>query len=358
VRHYFDGGLKFDSKLKKGALTRWSELRRELAPLEKQRPPAPAIAYTVTDAGPKPPATTIPGDRTGREIPPGILTVLESGDSDNVNPIASAHSSGRRSALAKWITNPEHPLTSRVMVNRMWQEVFGRGIVETPSNFGRLGAKPTHPELLDWMARWFVEHDWSIKELHRLMVTSSVYRQSSVRANSPEGAVRDRRNQLLWKMRVRRLDSEQIRDAALSVSGELDVAIGGPSVESGMPRRGIYTKVLRNDRDPLVEAFDGPDGFSSTPQRIMTTTPTQALLLFNGDWAVQRAAAFAKRIVNSSGSPRDRAELAFVVAFGRPPTASEMEGVLELTNGIESKEGAWTDVCHVLLNSNEFVYLD
>ena len=203
--------------------------------------------------------------------------------------------------------------TTRVIVNQLWQRHFGRGLVATLNDFGHLGEPPSHPELLDWLAGYFVEHGWSLKEMHRLMITSATYRQSAeVRGQKSE--VRDQRsevrsvpamtvdpdNRWLWRQNLRRLESDQIRDAMLWVSGELDLKSGGPSADASKPRRTIYTKWLRNSRDSLLEAFDPPDPYTSTPQRNVTTTPMQSLVMINGSYTLQRAQALAGRIKAAS----------------------------------------------------------
>src|SRR5262249_25440331 len=160
---------------------------------------------------------------------------------------------------------PDHPLTTRVIVNRIWQYHFGRGLVATASDFGRLGEKPSHPELLDWLAVRFVKEGWSFKALHRLILTSATYRHAAVAPVPAEALRKDPENRLLWRAQTRRLDAEQIRDAILAATGELDLRGGGPSVEAAKPRRTIYTKVIRNTRDPLLDVFDAPEGFNSTP---------------------------------------------------------------------------------------------
>ena len=358
--------IKFEKQLGETERKRWKELQEELKRYEDSRPPAPPLAFAVTDVGPNPPTTTIPGDRSGREILPGFLTILEPGEAKIHPAPATSESSGRRYTLAKWLTNPENPLTTRVAVNRVWQYHFGRGLIETSNNFGHLGSRPTHPDLLDWLATWFVDSGWSFRKLHRLIVTSATYRQSAVHP-APKSALRlDAKNELLWHMPVRRLDAEQLRDAALAVSGELDLTEGGPSVDGDQPRRTIYTKILRNQRDPLLEAFDGPDGFSSTPQRSVTTTPTQALMLINGDWMVQRARALADRIVESSDQDLDRINFAFQWVLGRPAAEDDEQETLQFLEQQRRAGGgshtpqldAWIDFCHVLLNSNEFLYID
>ncbi|MFP6764421.1 MAG: DUF1553 domain-containing protein, partial [Planctomycetaceae bacterium] len=247
-------------------------------------------------------------------------------------------SSGRRSALARWVTAPDNPLTSRVAVNRIWQGHFGTGIVATASDFGRLGDKPSHPELLDWLTSRFVEHGWSLKRMHRLICCSATYRQSAFHPQAAAAMQKDPGNRFRWKWDIRRLDAEQIRDALLLASGELDLTAGGPSVDAGIPRRSVYTKIIRNSPDALLAAFDSADGFNSTDRRIVTTTPTQALLMMNGKWLLDRTSQLAKRVdglaatLEQPTAVRRVADAAWQVVYGRAPDAGELTGTLEFLN--------------------------
>jgi hypothetical protein len=286
--------------------------------------------YSVSDVGPQPPPTHIPGGRDPQLVPPGFLTVLDSSPLE-IEPLPQAPAStGRRTALADWITEPTNPLTTRVIVNRIWQQHFGRGLVSTPSDFGHLGEPPTHPELLDWLTAWFVDGGWKLKRLHKLIMTSAAYRQSALR-EAPEAAkLIDPDNRLLWRMNIRRLSSDPIRDSILSVTGELDAKLGGPSVDANSPRRTIYTKVFRNDRHPLLDVFDTPDGYFSVSERNVTTTPTQALLMINGPWVLDRALALAKRLEREAGpNEQQRVEHAYQLVYGRTPDAEEVVGGVE-----------------------------
>jgi len=365
--------VDFDKQLKGEKKARWQELKGQLAELAKQKPKPLPMVMTVTDVAPEAPPTLIPSKRP-REVEPGFLTVLDPGSAAIEPPAATSMSTGRRTALANWITSQENPLATRVIVNRLWQHHFGKGIVATTSDLGRLGERPSHPELLDWLARRFVADGWSMKSMHRLMVTSATYRQASApRMDARSESLRiDPENRLLWKMPVRRLQAEQLRDAMLAVSGELKLKTGGPSVAASEPRRSIYIKVLRNSRDPLMAAFDAPDGFSSSAERNVTTTPTQALLLINGDWGLARARQFAQRLRSeASGAPERLIERAFQLAYGRSPTHTQLAAIevyfanhadagatAGATAGAASAGDPLVDFCHVVLNSNEFVYVD
>jgi mono/diheme cytochrome c family protein len=351
------------AKLKGDAKKAWDQAQADLARFDRIRPPDLPAAFVMTDSGPIAPATIIPGDRKARAIEPDRLTVLASDDLAPLPPITpSSSSTGRRAALASWLTDPRHPLTARVIVNRLWQGHFGRGIVGTSSDFGRLGDPPSHPELLDWLARDLVANGWSLKVIHRAIVTSSTYRQSSrAESSSTDVAHRvDPENLLLWRYPARRLDAESIRDAALAASGELDLTSGGPSVDASKPRRSIYTKAIRNSRDELLDAFDAPDASLSTARRNVTVTPTQALHMMNGPWLLERSQALAGRLIREvpdiSGA-QARVDRAYQLAFGRDPDSSESAEASEFLRRSDPKT-AWADLAHVLLNSSEFLTLD
>jgi hypothetical protein len=355
--------------LKGAEKTRRDALKRELARFDHLKPPPAPEVLTATDVGPEAPPTTIPGTRPTDPIAPGFLSVLDPSPARLDPPPADPGSTGRRLALARWLTRPDNPLSTRVIVNRVWQQHFGRGIVGTSSDFGRLGEPPSHPELLDWLAGWFLEEGWRLKPLHRLIVTSSAYRQSADRAEGDlQTAMRvDPENRLLWKRTVLRLDAEEIRDAMLAVSGELDRAIGGPAGELDQTRRAIDTKMFRNSRDPLLDAFDAPDGYVSTGRRTTTTTSTQALLMINGGWSLRRARALARRLESMGEGEQARVVAAYRLAFGREPTSSESARAgaflaaqaARVSPGQSSPETeSLVDFCHVLLNANEFLYVD
>jgi hypothetical protein len=233
--------------------------------------------------------------------------------------------SGRRLALAQWLTRADHPLAARVMVNRIWQHHFGRGLVATPNDYGRLGEKPSHPELLDWLSARFVKDGWSLKAMHRRIVGSAAYRRSAAHPDLAAGRLKDPDNRLLWKATPRRLQAEAVRDSMLMASGEFDSHMGGPAVDPNLPRRTIYTKVHRNSRDSLLDAFDAPETFSSMPGRNSTTTATQALLMINGRWPLERAQAFARRLrATGAATNPDLVKAAYRIAFGRAPSADEL----------------------------------
>jgi hypothetical protein len=276
----------------------------------------------------------------------------------------------RRLAFAEWIVNPENPLTARVMVNRIWQYHFGQGLVSTPSDFGANGAKPAHPELLDWLAAEFIEHGWSIKHIHRLIVTSATYRQASD-ARKDCMAV-DASTKLLWRFPPRRLEAEAIRDSILAVSGRLDLTIGGPGfsffeandnyVRVYNPRRDwspdtfrrmIYGTIVRQRPDGVFGAFDCPDAGQIAPKRSASTTPLQALNLLNSSFMMQQAEFFADRLQKEAGTDlKAQAGRAFALAFQRKPDSAELAAATKViqTEGL-------TVFCRALLNANEFLYV-
>jgi hypothetical protein len=333
------------------------------------------------------------------EVQPGFLSILNPSPTPIIKP-AVAHTTGRRTALARLLTDPSNPLTARVFVNRVWQHHFHQGIAATPSDLGFKGERPTHPELLDWLAAQFVKQNWSIKSLHKLIMLSATYQQSSdFRADA---ASLDPDDKLLWRYPRQRLEAEVIRDAALTVSGLLNREMGGPSVFPELPagmqpygswktsepqdrnRRSIYVFVRRNMRYPMFETFDMPDTHESCSRRNSTTSPLQALTMLNNKVTLEWAQAFAGRILPSAGPNRDRQiELAFRLAYSRIPSTSELSlarkffdnhasiiaerarnseplalPTLLSLNVPEADAATLVDFCHMLLNSNEFVYVN
>jgi mono/diheme cytochrome c family protein len=314
---------RLDRRFKDDAKKQLVMLYRELAKFDALKPPPLPDGYAARDVGPVAAPTVIPKKNGGGEsIQPGVLTVLDERPMP-IPPIEGRPTTGRRAALANWLTDRANPLATRVVVNRVWQYHFGQGLVPTASDFGKLGEKPSHPELLDWLADRFVRDGYRFKALHRLILTSRTYQQSATHPNPEAGKLKDPENRLLWRMPVRRLDAEQIRDSLLAVNGKLDLTAGGPSAEWAEPRRSVYTKVRRNTHDALLEAFDAPDAFFSTADRNTTTTPTQALLLINSPFMLAQARAFAERLRKEHPVDEARVEAAFRLAFGRPPTSLE-----------------------------------
>ncbi len=276
----------------------------------------------------------------------------------------------RRKKLAEWIIHPQNPLTSRVLVNRLWHHHFGRGIVKTPSDFGFLGSRPSHPQLLDWLAAEFLESGWSIKQIHRLILTSGTYRQRSD-FNGFATTV-DSDNQLLWRMNPRRLDIESIRDAILSVSGTINLAAGGPGykdfdfVDKYAPvykfitadrpelwKRTVYRFTVRSVPNRFMKILDCPNPSSLTPRRSQTTTALQSLSLLNNPFMIDQAKYFANRLEDQQPTLTQQVDLAFRLTFARPPSPQELTASCEMAT-----ENGLFYFCRALLNSNEFIYLD
>lgn len=400
-----------DAKSLKGdAQERYAELKHEIDRLQVLKPADLPMGSGIIDISDNAPPTHVLGvgqyQSPKQEVQPGILSILDS-EPLAVREKIDGKSTGRRTALARWLTNPSNPLTARVMVNRIWHYHFGRGIVGTPSDFGALGDPPSHEDLLDWMAHRFMHSGWNIKSLHRLIMTSATYRQSS---SDSRHESQDPDNRLLWKFPAHRLDAETIRDSALSVSGLMNGQVSGPSVFPPLPkgrpipvggwkvsskqsdfmRRSVYIFVRRNDRFPLLEAFDFPDSHEACACRNQTLTAPQALTLLNGQASSEWSAAFADRIIASVGSvQRVQVERAFQIAFSRSPDEFELRESLgflqrqsqlievelererntngqaidqsqkadtQLASADISAKRALSDFCLMLINSNEFLF--
>ncbi|MEZ6140237.1 MAG: DUF1549 domain-containing protein [Zavarzinella sp.] len=321
---------RLDNFIKGKDKERVLELRRQLATFDALKPPPLPVAFAVSDVGPKAAEVFIP-KRPDNLIDPGFITIL---DEQPAKIVPSAQSTGRRTALAKWLTSPENPLTSRVIVNRLWQQHFGKGLAVNSSDFGKLGEAPSHPELLDWLASELMnptvgQHGnpkpWSLKHIHRLMVTSAAYQRSAEHANMESARKIDPENRYIWTRTVQRMDAEQIRDSFLAVTGELTDKTGGPGAAATVPCRTIYTKTLRNQRNPLLDVFDAPFWFSSSSSRDTTTTPVQSLYLFNSQYLLQRSKAFSARLQREEPSNEEaRIDAAYRLAFGRAATSEEI----------------------------------
>lgn len=327
------------SSLKGDEKKEWDRLAAELKTFDSLKPKPLPVGMTVTDVGANAPETYITGKRNPEPIEPGYLSVIDESPAEVTAVPTAPDSTGRRTALAQWIASPDNPLTARVMVNRIWQYHFGRGLVNTASDFGNLGEKPSHPELLDWLAAEFVENGWSVKHIHRLILNSATYRQSSVIQPSGAAMKVDPHNRLLWRMNVRRLQADQIRDFILAASGELSSQTGGPSVNATTPRRSIYTKLIRNRQDPLFGVFDAPRGLESIAQRNSTTTSTQALLMFNGEWALGRAKVMAARMKKLSDDNQEKfVSMAMTATFSRVPDKNEVQQALAFLKTLDEEK--------------------
>jgi hypothetical protein len=314
------------------------------------------------------------GDYTkpGPEVDAGVFSCIAAPKAFTWNPPAKdAPTSGRRKAFAEWIAQPGHPLTSRVLVNRIWLHHFGEGLVRTPENFGLQGAKPTHPELLDWLATEFEAGGLSQKKLHRLILTSAAYKQASV--SHAAGVATDPDNLLLWRQRLRRVEAEVVRDSMLAVAGTLNEERFGPPVAvqrltsdevvTASTRRSVYLLVRRSTPVTVLQLFDQPRIETNCTRRGVSTVATQALTLLNSDTIANQAAAFADRVLKES--PADPASAAIRLAFARPAKPDEhaklnrfLEEQALRHGGPDARKRAVADLCHMLLCANEFVYVD
>jgi hypothetical protein len=347
-------------------------------------PPLPALFSVADDPAKRSPIHLLArgdyrsqGDRVGMR-PIGVLLP------DGV-PELPDETAKPRAELAKWIVDPENPLTARVMVNRIWEYHFGRGIVATPNDFGRMGERPSHPELLDYLANEFVSSGFSIKHVHRLILLSNTYQQASNTAESGVAKEKDPDNKLLWRFNRRRLDAEEIRDAMLSISGKLNPEGGGPSVivpiekelvnalykpsqwavtkdPAEHNRRSVYLIAKRNLHLPFMEVFDAPDELGSCPRRESSTHAPQALELLNGTLANEQASAFAARIQAEAGkSARKQIDLAYQLVTGRAPQPNELQLAVTFL-AQESKrvgaEKARQEFTLAMFNLNAFLYVN
>ncbi|MGB0578745.1 MAG: DUF1553 domain-containing protein [Limisphaerales bacterium] len=357
-----------------------TEQSQELAQLRKQ---AKALEAQLKDLGSPPrffgviAETKMPQVRMqrrgdpesefGNVLAPGAVASLSMLNA-NLGNLESTEQD-RRKALAEWITHPHNPLTARVIVNRLWHWHFGQGLVDTPSDFGSGGGHPSHPELLDWLANQLVESKWSLKSIHRLILSSAAYRQSS---RGTHGNSLDANNRLLWRQNPRRIEAEALRDSVLLVSGKLNVERGGPGFEDfkykeayapeytyltadepALWRRSIYRYIVRTTPNRFLTTLDCPDPANFTPKRLITTTPLQSLALYNNDFMLRQARYFAQRIEKEAAQPKAQAKLAFQHAFGRVPSGEE----IELSATFIRSKGLFA-LCRSLFNANEFVYVD
>jgi len=309
----------------------------------------------------------------GPQMEPGFPQVLVRGAPPTVNPRPDGRTSGRRLALAQWIASRDNPLTARVIVNRLWQKHFGRGIVATLENFGKMGGTPTHPELLDWLAVEFMNRGWSLKQVNRLMMTSAAYQMASAFADGGKASA-DPDNHYLWRFQPQRLEAEIVRDVMLGAGGNLNPAIGGEPIFPFIPkdilsgqyrgkwvntpdgpaawRRGVYVYRRRSLPYPMFDTFDHPDMNVVAGARNVSTVPTQALTLLNNPFVLGQAERLAARVSAASTDPAQQIDLAYRIALARPPTAAEVEVARRLVAA-----QSLASFTHVLLNLDEFVYM-
>jgi Protein of unknown function (DUF1553)/Protein of unknown function (DUF1549)/Planctomycete cytochrome C len=410
---FFFDPLPVDKNMTPEEAARKKALREQIAALEKQRPKPIPMAEIATDgdyrstpegrgdetigcpqcrvpdpnAGPfvakgdtkyrMPPSYLLlrgdPGTK-GVLMKPGFVTVATYGNPPTEIPPPDGHTSGRRRALAEWLVSPQNPLTARVEVNRIWADHFGRGIVGSVDNFGKMGDAPTNPELLDWLAVEFMNRGWSAKQMHRLIMTSQAYQMASSYDND-QNIAKDPEDYNLWRYRMKRLDSDTVRDSIMAVSGAINLAMGGQPVFPPMPkelldatihnvwvtqpdgpptwRRSIYVYRKRNLNVPMLEVFDMPDPNITAGPRAISTVPTQSLTLLNDEFVRHQAKLFAGRV--EEGAPNDVAkqiDLAYRIALSRPPDDKELQVGMDLV-----KKQGLLDFAQVVLNLNEFLYL-
>ena len=348
------------------------QMKTELMALEDLTPDPPAFMGvadgTITPAMP----IHIRGSylTLGPPIARGFPAVMRT---SLTKPVFPAKQSGRLD-LARWLASSEHPLTARVAVNRLWRWHFGRGLVASTENFGVLGDRPSHPALLDWLARAFIENGWSLKDMHRLLMNSAVYQQSSDTPSTQPPQHPDPENKLLSRMNRQRLEAEQLRDSLLAVSGSLDLQLGGKTLplrnrefvfnhtskdnttyES--PRRALYLPIIRNHLNDILEQFDYPDPTMPTGSRNATVVAPQALLMLNSPFVMDCAARLASHLQQSSPTDAQRYHLATTLLYSRPATPTETTRALHWLTTQPNPSQAWTQLCHTLLATNEFLYL-
>jgi hypothetical protein len=344
------------SATEKTQLESWQE---ELKGLTETAPPKYPFAHTLHDSGSGDMHVALRGNlRKPGELAPRRFLRIVAGDSR----AHFAEGSGRKQ-LAEAVVDPGNPLTSRVIVNRIWLNHFGKALVRSPSNFGTLGEQPTHPALLDWLAATLVESDWSIKSMHRLIMTSATYRSSS--QYGKVGYSTDGDNRYLWRMNPRRMDVESWRDSLLAVTGELDYTPGGPSIDNivGSNRRTMYAKVSRNNpfaSDDFLRLFDFPIPRATNAKRTTNVIPQQFLFMMNSQFMVDRAKALTTRLQRDADATKTQIDRAYSLLYGRSPSDTELRAgtaFLAAESTAEAKLSRWQQYCQVLLSSNEFMYI-
>lgn len=405
-------GAQIDKVLTPDDLARKSDLVARMAAVEKERPKPLPMAEIATDGdyrfsplgegdnvvscpkcripppfpgsylhkGPgryevPPSYFLIRGDveSRGPQMKPGFIDIITYGNPPTEIPRPGGRTSGRRLALARWIGSPQNPLTARVIVNRLWQKHFGRGIVATLENFGKMGDQPAHPELLDWMAVEFIDRGWSIKHINKLMMSSEAYQMASSFENAAD-ATNDPENRYLWRFRPQRLEAEIVRDSLLAVGGNINLTIGGEPIFPFIPkdiltgqfrgkwentpegpaawRRGVYVYRRRSLPYPMFDAFDHPDMNVTAGARNVSTVPTQALTLLNNPFVLSQAQQLADRVSREAGGTYAQIDLAYRIALARPAAEAEIGIAMDLI-----KKQSLVSFTHVLLNLDEFMYM-
>ena len=370
-------------------LTGYLALKDQLKGLSTSNVPPLDHALAIEENGSDVPAIHVlsrgNAHAAGKEVSPGFPQVL--GDSDPVipEPPLDSKTAGRRRVLADWIASDANPLTARVLVNRVWHYHFGRGIVRSPGNFGQNGDQPTHPELLGWLAYDFMEHGWSLKQLHRRIMLSHTYQMSS--RGREDGLSKDPGNDLFWRFDMRRLSAEEIRDSLLLITGKLNLKMGGPAIYSKIPeevlatasrpdaawgsspedeqnRRSVYVHVKRSLPEPLLKSFDSADTDTTCAVRFTTTVPTQALTMLNSEFINEQASEFASRLRREAGADLERqVEKGLSLVMNREPSKPEVGAGIAMIEDMQTSLGldvrsALERFCLLALNLNEFIFLD
>jgi hypothetical protein len=345
----------------------WKESNDRIAALWREHPEGASQLVVTEREKPRETHLLTRGDflNPAQAVTPGVPAFL--------NPLP-AGAPVNRLTFAKWMVAPDSPTTARSYVNREWQAWFGTGIVATTENLGTQCEPPTHPELLDWLAVEFMNRGWSIKQMHRLLMTSEAYQMSS-KYNDAADTEKDPENDYLWRFRIQRLDAEIVRDVMMSASGALDLKMGGPPIFPHLPeetldsmkygiwereadgpkvwRRSVYVYRKRGLPFPMFEVFDLPDQNTSCGRRNVSTVPTQALTLLNDEFVLKQSKLFADRVAEAApNDPAKQVDLAYRIALTRPPNEREMTAAMEFL-----KKRALADFTHVLLNLNEFLYV-
>jgi mono/diheme cytochrome c family protein len=374
--------------LSKDELRQYVDLKDEEQRITRTQLPGLDKALAAQENGDKGPETFVllrgSAHAKGDKVEPGFPAIISPGKAA-VPETGRGGSSLRRMTLAKWITSPDNPMTARVMINRIWQHHFGRGIVRSASDFGYQGTPPTHPLLLDWLASEFIERGWSMKQMHKLIMMSATYRMSS--QGNQAALDKDPTNDLIWRQDMRRLTAEEIRDSILAVGGTFNPKMFGPNIFPPLPkeilatasrpgagwgksspeesaRRSIYIRTKRSLRFAMLEAFDQPDTDTTCAARVVTTVPTQSLNMLNSQFMNEQADFLAKRIAEDR--PEDvpaQVAQAIQLTTGRVPTEAEVKADLEFIEELKTEEklspqDALRNFCLLILNTNEFIYLD
>ena len=359
-------------------LTTAQTMQADLMALEDKTPDPPSLMGVRDGAITKTLPIHIRGSylTLGAEVERGFPEVMRT---SFTKPILPTKQSGRLE-LARWMASSEHPLTARVMVNRLWRWHFGRGLVGSTDNFGILGDKPSHPALLDWLARCFIESGWSVKDMHRLIMKSSAYQMASTHpsagqpSSGPDPAMVDPENKLLWRANIQRLEAEEIHDAMLAASGSLSLELGGKTIplrnrefvfnhtskdatQYRSPRRALYTPIIRNHLFDLLEQFDYPDPTMPTGSRNATVVAPQALIMMNSPFAAQAAENLAGKLAAETPAGEDRVRSVYLSLYGRSASPSEVTRAVTFVRQQGDTPEAWTLLCHTLLATNEFMYL-